>query len=79
MSVKIGKRLSNAIRQKVPHGLHYRPTKELSDKLNIRLKHLSRLINGTAGEPTGTELTLLCEHFGIDLQDLNQETSCEKD
>jgi len=75
----IGLRLSKAIKKQIPKGMTAKPTAELSGKLGIGLTRLSRIINGTARNPTYDEMNVISRHFGIDLQDLNQETSCEKD
>lgn len=65
--------LSKAIKTKIPNGMTAKPTAELSGELGISLTRLSRIINGTAKNPSFDEMSAVSQHFGIDLQDLNYQ------
>lgn len=63
-------KIEQAIKTKIPQGLGFSVTQELSSKINIPRKRLTRLVNGTAKKPLLTEIQAIANYFQLDIKEL---------
>jgi hypothetical protein len=66
-------KLKELLKGKLPSGLSFKPTAELSETLHIPLKKLSRILNGNGGDPLDIEIYAICKHFKIDIKEVLDE------